>query len=226
MAQVSVPLKVLFVERQPFMHQEADGSVKGSAATPALQALDRAGIPYSLRSASPARILSELRERKGLHCSFGWYSTSERREFAKFSMPVSQDGPMVALMAKNAKPESATGLLENPQIKVLVKESIVYGPYLQPLLDGMKAQPVRSAAEYSQLIFLLSKQRADVLFLPMEEANFYLQQRPELEDTLKLVKFAEMPAGEKRHFMCSTQVDDQTIDKINAAIVTLRDAPR
>lgn len=220
-ALADAPILLLYSERPPFMHRRPDGSLGGSAATPAIQAFTRAAIPFELREASPARRLLDIKENKRRVCSLGFYKTAERESYARFSKPVSQDSKMIGLA--NTKLNMATGvsadaLLQREDVSVLIKESIVYGPYLESLFNRMKARRVSTTAEFAQLFELVKRERAQLIFMPEEEVQFYLNQAGYSMADFKLIQFADMPAGEHRYVMCSMQVDEATLNQLNKAI--------
>jgi uncharacterized protein (TIGR02285 family) len=220
-ALADAPIILLYSERPPFMHKQPDGSVAGTTATPVIRAFTKAAIPFELREASPARRLLDVKENKRRVCSLGFYKTTERESYARYSKPVSQDSKMIGLV--NAKSPTANGisvdaLLQREDVSVLIKESIVYGPYLESQFSTMKARRVTTAAEFAQLFEMIKRERAQLLFMPEEEAHFYLNQAGYSAADFKLIQFAGMPPGEQRYIMCSMQVDEATVDRLNKAI--------
>lgn len=217
----SAPLSLTYVERAPFMHRDADGVVRGSTATPSLQAFEKAGIAYTFKEASPARALTEVRQNKSRVCSIGWYKTQERESFAKFSKPVSQDTPMVGFANSNFRPPKGVtvdALLADTTTTVLVKNTIVYGPFLEQKFESMKATRVPSSAEYAQLVRLIQVGRSSLTFLPYEEVAYYINDAGLKAIDFNIIHFKEMPPGERRHIMCSMSVDDKTIARLNTFI--------
>lgn len=220
-ALADAPIMLLYSERPPFMHKQPDGTLGGITATPAIQAFTKATIPFELREASLARRLLDIKENKRRVCSMGFYKTPERESYARFSKPVSQDSRMIGLA--NAKLNVATGvsvdvLLQREDVSVLIKESISYGPYLESQFNKMKARRISTAAEYAQLFELIKRERAQLIFMPEEEAQFYLKRANYSVTDFKLIQFAGMPAGEHRYIMCSMQVDEAVLNQLNTAI--------
>ncbi len=82
----------------------------------------------------------------------------------------------------------------------------------------MKARRVRTAAEFAQLFEMIKRERAQLIFMPEEEAQFYLKRAGYSAADFKLIQFAGMPAGEQRYIMCSMQVDEATLGQLNKAI--------
>ena len=220
-ALAEAPIILLYSERPPFMQKQSDGSVTGATATPVIRAFTKAAIPFELREASPARRLLDVKENKRRVCSMGFYKTTERESYARYSKPVSQDSKMIGLVnAKLPTPSdvSVETLLQREDVSVLIKESIVYGPYLESQFSKMKARRVRTAAEFAQLFEMIKRERAQLLFMPEEEAHFYLNEAGYSTADFKLIQFVGMPAGEQRYIMCSMQVDEATMGQLNKVI--------
>ncbi|MES2346935.1 MAG: hypothetical protein V4641_05120, partial [Pseudomonadota bacterium] len=82
----------------------------------------------------------------------------------------------------------------------------------------MKAARMASAGDMPQLFNMIAAGRADVLFAPKEEAEYYLALGILRTEQLRVVTFKEMPQGYYRHLMCSQQVEDSEIARFNAAL--------
>lgn len=225
LASAETPITVLYSERPPFMKKQSDGTLTGTAATPSILAFSKAALPFEIREASPARRLLDVKENNGRVCSIGFYKNAERESFARFSNPVSQDSKMIVLANskfQSAKSVSVDEILARSDIKVLIKKSIFYGPFLETKFAKMNAQRIESAAEYPQLIRLIKFERAQLIFLPEEEAQFYLNESGYSISDFNLIQFAEMPPGELRHIMCSLKVEESVMARLNKAIGNLK----
>jgi polar amino acid transport system substrate-binding protein len=215
------PLTVYFLERPPFMMRTNDGGVSGSLATAATQIFAKAEVAYQVREASPERQLRELKTNTRRVCSLGWFTTAERRKFAKFSKPLAQDATVVGVAHPDFRPEpgaTAAVVLAKPEVRVLVKDNTVQGPYLQAQFGSMRAKVVRTAAEFPQMLVMLRSGRADILFMPQDEAEYYAKHAGYGEGDFNIIHFPDMPPGEYRHLMCSMKVEDATLAKLNAAL--------
>jgi len=214
-------IQLNFNVRPPFMIKHEDGTVAGSSATPAINAFERAKIPYKLNEASPARQLKDLKDNEIQVCSIGWYKTIEREHFAKFTAPISQDTPMIGLANSAFNPGKTPTLddvLGNKNTRILIKKSIVYGPFLEKKFSSMNAQKLGTYAEFSQMFKMITMGRADLTFIPHEEATYYLSFAGYKESDFRVIQFSKMPPGEKRYLMCSMKVSDDTIQRLNDAL--------
>lgn len=210
--------------RPPFMEIASDGSLVGTTAGPAVAAFKNAGVPFRLKEASPARRLLDVEENKTPVCSLGLYKTPQREKFGKFTNAVSQDTVMVALANRDlqvAPGITVAKLLQNPDMRILVKQSINYGPFLESKLARMKATRIDFSNEYSLIPTIIFSKRADLIFLPLEEAIYYSRSTTFVQSDFKILRFSEMPQGEKRHILCSHQVPDLVIKRLNQSLSKL-----
>ncbi len=217
------PIMLYYNDRPPYMSMDALGRVTGISATPAIAAFTKAGIAFELHESSPERQLRTLKRNDTRACNIGWFKNPERETFAKFSRALSQDSAMVAVgNADFTTPVgvSVEALLANPDLRVLVKDSVSYGPTLQALFATMNATKVRTAAEYPQLLRMIQGRRADIVFMPLEQAIAYTRAsaRAQTPTEFSIIQFVKPVPGEARYIMCSMLVEDSTIAKINAAL--------
>lgn len=215
------PIVLYFQERPPFMMREGNGTVSGTLVHIALQAFAKADVAYELREASLERQFHEIKANTRRVCSLGRFATAERRKFAKFSKSLAQDAPLVGVAQSDFRPAPGTtvaAVLAKPEVRVLIKDNTVQGPYLQAQLGHMRAKAVRTSAEFPQMLVMLRSGRADILFMPKEEAEYYASHAGYAKGEFNIITFPDMPPGEHRHLMCSMKVDDATIAKLNAAL--------
>ncbi|WP_199155855.1 hypothetical protein, partial [Chromobacterium sp. ASV23] len=93
------------------------------------------------------RVLENIKRNNEEICTPGWYKTPEREEYARFSLPIYKDKPLVGLARSdfNFKPGiSAKELLSSPGIKLLVKQNFSQGAYMDALIAKMPRDQVIS----------------------------------------------------------------------------------
>jgi hypothetical protein len=215
------PLLVLFHQHPPYVMRDAAGRLSGIVGQPAARAFAKAGVAIDPHESSPPRQLEALRRNEGRVCVLGMYKAPDREKFAKYSKPVSQDQAMVGLANKAFTPPpgiTTPALLADPKVTVLLKEAILYGPYLDPLLAAAKARRNLTGAEFGQMVTMIWAGRADLSFFPREEAQYYAKAVGLAATDFNLIAFADMPAGEKRYILCSMQVEDAVLVRLNAAL--------
>ena len=77
------PLRLLYQERPPYTTPRADGSVEGLVATPAAQALQRAGIAFRWEQTPSQRQLLLVQTGDAGACGLGWFRNAERERLGK-----------------------------------------------------------------------------------------------------------------------------------------------
>jgi hypothetical protein len=219
-ARADTPVRFMYGERPPFTETLPDGSVGGSVGKPVFAAVQQAGIAADWVVTPAARQLETIRQNDSRSCAIGWFKTPERQSFARYTKPVSQDSPTIALANAGFHPPpdiTLDALLADPSLDVVVKESLIYGGFLDGKLAAMKAHRQITAREFGDLVRMIHDGHG-LTFLPLEEANYYEQQAGLPADGFTIITFRDMPPGEKRYIMCSMQVEPGIIERLNAQI--------
>lgn len=209
-----------FNDRPPYLVAGADGSASGLTGTPAAEAFRAAGIDVVWSKVPPNRQLVVLKE-GGPNCAIGWYKTAEREQFAKFTKPIYRDKPTVIIAnpkfapAENAK---LADILGTKGARVLIKENFSYGPFIDAELAKSKAVQTKSNGSSTQMLQLVNANSVDFMFASEEEASYLVEQSGIGAGNFKQIKAPDVPAGDDRYIMCSKDVSDEIIGKLNKAI--------
>ena len=208
-------------ERPPYLVTAAGGGVSGLTATPAANAFRSAGIAFGWSKLPTNRQMAVLKENRAAECAVGWFRNAERESFARYTKAIYRDRPTVALASVSFAPKSArlNDLLHAGGVTVLVKDGFSYGPYIDGLLGRSKPSQITTTAENSQMVQMVAAQRADFMFVSEEEAAYLAEQAGADAGRLKVIRFEDVPPGEKRYILCSRQVPEETIRKLNGAIM-------
>ncbi len=207
--------------RPPYIVEEPDGSASGLTATPAANAFKTAGIAISWAKAPPNRQLAMVQENKEKNCAIGWYKTGEREAFAKFSKALYRDKPPVLLLNSTFKVKDNAKLddiLAMPGVKVLIKEKFSYGHTIDTALAKIKPQTLVSNGSNTQMLQLVAAKSADLMFAAPEEANYLIEQSNMSKDKFSQFKASDMPDGGERYLICSKNISDEVMNKLNKAI--------
>ena len=108
----------------------------GLTADPATAAFAGAGVAARWMRAPSNRQLALLQE-GGQRCAVGWFRNAERERYAKFSRPIYQDLPLVAIVRDDFVFRGAATLQRLVAMRglvVLVKERYSYGSYVDESL--------------------------------------------------------------------------------------------
>jgi polar amino acid transport system substrate-binding protein len=222
-ARAAEPLELYWFDRPPYMVQRPGSEeVSGLTATPAAQAFRSAGIAFRWVSLPTMRQLVTLKEGTQPGCAVGWFRNPEREQQFKFTAPIYRDRPTVALARADYMPASTLGgTLRQPGVSVLLKDGFSYGPVIDQLLLQHRPERVVTSAETLAMANMIAAHRASLMFAAEEEASYLLEQaehEARLPYPLKIVRFADLPPGERRHILCSRATPDELIERLNKAI--------
>jgi len=222
-AQAAEPMELYWFDRPPYMLQRpGSDEVSGLTATPAAQAFRSAGIGFRWVSLPTMRQLVTLKEGNQPACAVGWFRNPEREQQFKFTAPIYRDQPTVALARADYLPASTpAGTLRQPGVSVLLKDGFSYGPVIDQLLVQFGPERVVTSAETLSMANMIAAHRANLMFAAEEEASYLLEQaehEARLPYPLKIIRFADLPPGERRHILCSRATPDDLIERLNKAI--------
>lgn len=224
---MSETLKVSYLERPPYYFTQ-QGTAKGLLIELASQIFEDAAIEVSFKPMPPNRIMYEIKNSDGLHCSVGWFKKPEREAFAKFSLPFYRNRPISVLTSKDhVKLFAPYGTLrevftDNSLIMATVS-SFSYGSYIDKLIKEIKPKIHEVPGERRQLAQLIKKGRASYLLTAPEEVEMLVRSAGFERNAFVMIPMKDVPAGNKRHLMCSRSVSDETIERLNRSILRLID---
>jgi polar amino acid transport system substrate-binding protein len=219
-AMAGPAITLFFEERAPYVVRNGDG-VEGLTASPAAQAFKAADVAFVWEVGSMSRQMHMLRENQGPHCMVGWFKTSERMTYAKFTKPIYRDGPIVALARREfsfGPGRTVAEALSLPGVRVLVRGKYSYGSYIDAALRRIQPALVASPLPNVQLIDLLMGNRADFMFASEEESINLLRRAANRANNLQVMRFSDVLPGVERHIACTRSVPDEIIGRLNRAI--------
>jgi uncharacterized protein (TIGR02285 family) len=215
------PITLAYNDRPPYIVALPDGSAAGLTATPAANAFRSAGIPITWKKVPTNRQLAELKENTSRQCAIGWFKNPEREQYFKFTKAIYRDRPTV-LIARHqfsTQPnETLHSLLLRHDIHVLVKDKFSYGQYIDNLLATLKPPTVVTTNENLQMDEMVRIGRADFMFAAEEEARYLIEQAGFKPRDFRIIRPPDVPPGERRYIICSKQVEDEAIARLNAVI--------
>lgn len=214
---------VAYNERPPYLISNADGSVSGLTASPVAKAFKNAGIEFVWEKEPTNRQLQNIKEGGGLYCAVGWFKNQEREKFAKFTKSIYHDNASVLIANTDFKMQNdslLSEILSRRNIRILVKSQYSYGQYIDALISKFKPVLVQTTAENISMIKMINANRADFMFISEEEAAYSVELAGFTLNEVQLIHLRDMPDGEKRHLMCSKNVPDEIIEKLNKFIDT------
>ncbi|NGO38421.1 amino acid ABC transporter substrate-binding protein [Limisphaera ngatamarikiensis] len=215
-------LWIHYHERPPYYVTTATG-VTGLCLDPVRRALERAGLNHRWQVTPPQRQLLWLRtSTRELHAAVGWFRTLEREQWARFSEPIYQDGPWVAVVRRQedrvGSVTNAVGLLQVPGWTVLTRAGYSHGEWLDRLFASLPVVRRTSPSDPAHLLAAVAAGRADCVFMAREEAETLLGLQSRLGASLRLVTLTDSPAGPTRHVMFGPAVPASWIQRFNDAL--------
>lgn len=214
-----------WTERKPFQFVDRDGKPSGLLYELGRDIFTAAGVPMKWVEVPAARIGRSLLTDDARLCLVGWFRTPEREKIAKISLPIYRDHPQVGVARADSRigeKRSLLSITEDRSIRILVKQGYSYGTYLDSLLALRKGQAIESVvADHARMLVMLQRGRADLIFLTQEEVDYFSSENPHFNNEFRAIPFKELPVGNQRHILCTKQVPDEIMDRLNAAITTI-----
>jgi polar amino acid transport system substrate-binding protein len=214
-------ITLYFNERPPYIVEADNGSVSGLMATPAANAFQAAGIPFVWVRMPTSRQFLNIERNMESACMIGVYRNAEREQYAKYTKPLYPSRRTVALTHRSvdiAEGAKLDDVLARKGLRVLVKDRYSYGDQVDALLARHKPELVRTTNENVSMAKMLGMKQADLMFMSEEEALAIIDKlgAPGLE--LRIVHFQDIQRAPERHIMCSRQVPDAVIKRLNQVI--------
>lgn len=221
--KADVPIQLYYEERAPYAVSGEPGVVYGLTATVAADALNKAGILFEWKSMPFKRQIATIRSNKRNACGIGWFKKPEREEFARFSDVIYQDKPSIIISSADndliGEYAELGTLLASKSLKMLVKDSFSYGPYIDAQIKKYYPQTITVVNSTNiQMLQMILAGRADYLFSSEEEAKHMISSARFAPSQFRFHFFEELPAGNKRYIACSQQVPAEIIERINRAL--------
>jgi polar amino acid transport system substrate-binding protein len=220
------PLHISYIEKPPYYYTDPQGQPRGFMIERVRQVMELAGVDFRLESKPPSRALHELRHEPAGNCSIGWFKTAEREGFARFSLPVYYDRPLIAAAlparaAELGKTNGLAGMLALPGVRVGAVASYSYGDAVDQMLAPLAERVDRAPTPSSNFSKLVAG-RFDFAIFNTEDLDYLVSQAPELGPRVARINLPDVPPGKPRHLMCSLTVDAALIQRFDQAISRLR----
>ncbi|RJP80810.1 MAG: hypothetical protein C4522_07080 [Desulfobacteraceae bacterium] len=215
-------LTVLYLERPPY-YFTVNGRAEGFLVKLTRKLFLEADIPVTFSEMPPKRIIKMIKSKKGNFCSIGWFKNPERETFAKFSLPIYQNKPIVILTTKNQQERfqpyrTLKEVFSDKTIVLGIMSEFSYGSYIDDLIKNDPPSNIEITSKQSMIPGLIVKKRAAFMLVSPEEVETLLQAEGHNPDDFLSITMPDIPAGNERYLMFSKGVSDETIEKINQTI--------
>lgn len=214
-------LTVAWRDKPPYHYLE-DGAAKGFLLERARAVFDSAGVPARFVNEPQKRVWANFQHGATNYCSISWYRLPEREAVAQYSQPFHEDLPHTVLiapgMAERVKAHTTlASLLADPTLTLGTVEGVSYGPALDALIKTSKNKIMSRTVETTQMMRMMTVGRASFMFADREDWEFFSGKNPASQAIVRY-DLPDMPAGMKRHIVCSRDVPQETMNKLNQAI--------
>lgn len=221
-AVMAESLDVLYFEYPPYYHQLPDGQPSGLIVDLARRVFDRAGIEARFEFIPAKRILYDIQKGRPV-ASLGWFKTSEREEFARFSLPIYVNRPVGVLVPRERggrfqSYDTLEALMASREFFLGRVGGFSDGAYLDSLLARYPDRVVEVPADSVRLLKMLQADRFDFVLIPPEEMEDLLREARMSSADFSLRAMRDIPGGNTRYIMYSKAVDQNLIRRVDDAI--------
>lgn len=216
------PLLIEYRDKPPYSYTE-NNQPMGFLMKRTAEIFKLAGVEVSYLEVPVKRILGDLQADQAALCSPSWYKLAEREKFARYSLPIHKDKPHVVMANPQAAPtirahKRLAELFADPYLTAGVLDGVSYGAELDQALAALPRPAVKARMTPLQLAKMIGARRADYMLMDQEDVEWMMKSEEFAELKLVRFEFPDMPEGLLRYLLCSKQVDDKTMERINLAI--------
>ena len=215
-------LTVLYFKRPPYydtINNQADGFLVQLTR----QVFQRADIKPVFKEIPPLRIMYYIKDPKKNVCSIGWFKNKERESFAKFSLPIYQDKPLVVLTIRSKQhlfEHHATikDIFSDRSLTLAKIDSFSYGTIMDEWINKYSPPIHELSSDQSMLPRLILSSRASYMLIAPEEISMMLKKAGFDENRFVSMTRSDIPPGNRRYIIFSKAVEDSLIERINQSI--------
>jgi uncharacterized protein (TIGR02285 family) len=223
----------------PFFIQEKEGGEIKSGILYDLikKILQESKINYTFENSPIGRSVDEIKKNKRLVCLSYAVKTKDRENIAYFSEPIFRDYRMVLIYRKRDKRifdkyKKFSDILQNNNLKILLKIGYSYGEYGDKILNKFKnydktslslSDPnnkslVTTSVETEIMLKQIVHERADYMLDGGNQTKYLFENNDEAKKYLEIKNLDDYPLGQLRYFMCSKSMPKEKMYIINQAI--------
>lgn len=217
------PLIMVFNQRHPYHYIDGENPVPhGLVADIAVKILSDTGMEIHYKEMSANRIFAMIKQDSPF-CSFGWFKTPERLQYAKFTYGLLQDEPFIIVTNRRNKElfdkhKTLASVFSDSSLKFGTRAKTSYGEEVDALIDGAVLQVIAPNNTQINMIKMLDRTRFHfMLLVPVEIEEAFSSAGVDLSK-YTTITFPDIPKGNKRRIMCTKSTDDDIIQQINESI--------
>ncbi|WP_321404415.1 transporter substrate-binding domain-containing protein [Maridesulfovibrio sp.] len=215
-----------YIELPPYYYTNSENKPDGSLLHLTKRIMNKAGYECRYISMPSKRILHTIQKGKNF-ASIGWFKTPQREKYAKFSLPIYENKPIVVLLRHEdhdqfIKYNTLKELLEQTKFKTGIVAGHSMGGYIDYLLEMHPQSVYTLSGTTQQLVRMLHTGHIDFCLLAPVEIAKIIKQSHYKDDKFSFMSMADIIKGNTRHLIFSKDVSNDTISRINSAITEIK----
>jgi len=221
----SEPIEFYYPERPPYSYTQ-DGKATGLLIELSRDILLKAGIEATFTEMPTARIFAELQRDDVQCCLVGSLKVPGREAYGKFSRPIFEDRPLVALtLAKNQKlfagKHSFEELAATNNLKLGLIASWSYGEYVDGVIKKINVQVMRIPSTTQQGL-MLATERFQYTLARESEVDEIIRLSGKQKKDFLIMPLSDLNERRERFIFCGKGVPEEVIERLNTAIDAVR----
>lgn len=218
-------LSISYIERRPYYFTEK-GQPHGTLLEKVRTIAVDAKVAHEFIPMAIPRIMAELKSKKKVNCSIGWYKTPAREAFAVFTEPFAADEAFVVLTRADLASQidrypTLASLFSNKNLTLGVANGFSYGQALDAMIREKKPKLIDTEPDHGSLLTMLGKARFSYMLVMPTELESLLKGGNLKAEDFHTHAMTDMPPGAARFLMCSKGVPSATIGSLNTSIQKL-----
>ncbi|KAB8031974.1 transporter substrate-binding domain-containing protein [Fluviispira multicolorata] len=196
--------------------------------------MKEAEIPYEFQISPTSRSILAIKERLEKVCIPSAYITKDRQEFSHFSIPYYKDKLTVLAIRKEDKRFDKYSTFEDitrdQSLIPITKIGYSFGEYMNKVLaknknyistelEKVDKNKIKvTSLEPEGILESVAHKDADYTYFALNEIQFHIKNNKKIRQVVKIKTLKDIVDAESRYFMCSKEISENTMKKINAAI--------
>jgi polar amino acid transport system substrate-binding protein len=212
-------LNIYYIEKEPYYFTDKNRA-SGFLLEKSQKIFNQlSGTTVQFIEMPPKRILSDLLELKGNHCSIGWFKNKERIEKYWFSPLLYRDRSMVIIAEKKFEKALSdfsrfNDFIKNTPLKIDVVNGYSYGDLIDGAIAKFPSSFNKDASDNIKLIRLLKNERTNGIVMMEEELEHFGQKESVLLDNYIVKTFSDFPKGNERYIICSKNTSEKCLNSL------------
>jgi polar amino acid transport system substrate-binding protein len=224
-AHAAEPITVAWREKPPY-HYTDNGVERGFLLARGKLIFAQAGVAARFVEEPTKRIWANFQSGKTMYCSLGRYRLSERDAMGQYSIAMHVDPPQAILVSpsdleKVRAHKNLVSLMTDPGLSVGLIDGVSYGPKFDALLARAGTERVQRTVDSASMMRMVAVGRVSYTLADRYGWEYQRERSPVLAQVTQ-VEFPDTPPGMTRHIMCSKDVPEATMRKLNRAIEAMK----